>query len=215
LATPKDAAVIDIGGGASFLVDALAADGFGDLTVLDVSGAALHAVRQRLGPGQTVTLVHATVGLTTYDGSPGRSPRCGMLPPSASLPVGLHLVLQLKHNSVRSGAAFSATVIVDEHGPGRFTMDTGQPLVAVVVRPGTLQVVGVYSGGIAGTGYSLLLTPGKSGTITTLGGTARCDGGLGSALPPGTYQVIVRVAPEGRHQYPAYLTPPLTLRVTA
>ena len=52
-----------------------------------------------------------TVGLTTYAGSPGRSPRCGMLPSSASLPVGLHLVLQLKHNSVRSGAAFSATVI--------------------------------------------------------------------------------------------------------
>ena len=156
-----------------------------------------------------------TVGLTTYDGSPGRSPRCGMLPPSASLPVGLHLVLRLKHDSVRSGAAFSATVVVDEHGPGRFTMDTGRPLVAVVVRPGTLQVVGVYSGGIAGTGYSLLVTPGKSGTIPTFGGTARCDGGLGSALPPGTYQVIVRVAPEGRHQYPAYLTPPLTLRVTA
>jgi hypothetical protein len=159
--------------------------------------------------------IAVTVGLTTYDGSPGRSPRCGMLPPSASLPVGLHLVLRLKHNSVRSGAAFSATVIVDERGQGRFTMDTGQPLVAVVVRPRTLQVVGVYSGGIAGTGYSLLLTPGKSGTIPAFGGTARCDGGLGSALPPGTYQVIVRVAPEGRHQYPAYLTPPLTLRITA
>jgi hypothetical protein len=138
-----------------------------------------------------------------------------MLPPSPSLPVGLHLVLQLKHNSVRSGAAFSATVIVDEHGPRSFTMDTGQSLVAVVVRSGTLQVVGVYSGGIAGTGYILHLTPGKSRTIPTFGGTARCDGGLGSALPPGTYQVIVRVAPEGRHQYPAYLTPPLTLRVTA
>jgi len=29
-----------------------------------------------------------TVGLTTYDGSPGRSPRCGTLPPSAPLPIG-------------------------------------------------------------------------------------------------------------------------------
>ena len=155
-----------------------------------------------------------TVGLTTYNGSPGRSPRCGSLTPSAPLPPGLQLTLQLKHDSVRSAASFAATVIVSEHGPEDFSMDTGQPLSAVLVRPGTLQVVGIYSGGIAGTGYFTHLTPGKTSTIPAFGGTARCDGGLGSALPPGTYQVIVRVAPEGRHQSPAYLTPPVTLRVT-
>ena len=45
-----DAAVIDIGGGASRLVDALLGKGFRALTVLDVSAAALEASKARLGP---------------------------------------------------------------------------------------------------------------------------------------------------------------------
>ena len=48
LATPSDA-VIDIGAGASTLVDDLLDRGFSDLTVLDVSGAALAVTRTRLG----------------------------------------------------------------------------------------------------------------------------------------------------------------------
>lgn len=45
----KDAGIIDVGGGASTLVDDLLAEGYGDLTVLDLSGAALEAARKRLG----------------------------------------------------------------------------------------------------------------------------------------------------------------------
>lgn len=45
-----DAAILDVGGGASVLVDDLLAEGFRDLTVLDLSGAALQAARKRLGP---------------------------------------------------------------------------------------------------------------------------------------------------------------------
>ncbi len=41
--------IIDVGGGASTLVDALLAEGFRNLTVLDVSSAALAAAKQRLG----------------------------------------------------------------------------------------------------------------------------------------------------------------------
>jgi hypothetical protein len=155
------------------------------------------------------------VGLTIYNGSPGRSPRCGRLTPSAALPLGLHLALQLQRKSVRSGGNFSGAVVVSEHGQGSFSMETGQPLVAVLVRPGTLQVVAIDSEVIAGGGDLTQLTPGETSTIPVVGGTARCDGGLGSALPPGTYQAIVLVAPEGRHPYPAYLTPPEPIRVTA
>jgi len=155
------------------------------------------------------------VGLTIYNGSPGRSPRCGRLTPSAALPLGLHLALQLQRKSVRSGGNFSGAVVVSEHGQGSFSMETGQPLVAVLVRPGTLQVVGIDSEVIAGGGDLTQVTPGETSTIPVVGGTARCDGGLGSALPPGAYQIIVLVAPEGRHPYPAYLTPPRPIRVTA
>lgn len=45
----KDAAIMDVGGGASTLVDDLLDDGYGNVTVLDLSAAALEASRHRLG----------------------------------------------------------------------------------------------------------------------------------------------------------------------
>jgi 2-polyprenyl-3-methyl-5-hydroxy-6-metoxy-1,4-benzoquinol methylase len=45
----QDASIIDVGGGASTLVDDLIANGYSDLTVLDLSAAALDAARHRLG----------------------------------------------------------------------------------------------------------------------------------------------------------------------
>jgi 2-polyprenyl-3-methyl-5-hydroxy-6-metoxy-1,4-benzoquinol methylase len=44
----KNAAIIDVGGGASILVDELLAEGYTDLTVLDLSAAALAVAKQRL-----------------------------------------------------------------------------------------------------------------------------------------------------------------------
>lgn len=62
LAIPNDAAVIDIGGGASLLVDALADRGFRDLTVLDVSKTALEMVRERRsGSSGPIALLHEDV----------------------------------------------------------------------------------------------------------------------------------------------------------
>jgi SAM-dependent methyltransferase len=46
---PEDAAIIDIGGGASRLVDDLLTRKFHRLTILDLSGAALAAAKERLG----------------------------------------------------------------------------------------------------------------------------------------------------------------------
>jgi SAM-dependent methyltransferase len=46
-----DAPIIDIGGGASTLVDDLLASGYRDVTVLDVSASALDVTRTRLGSG--------------------------------------------------------------------------------------------------------------------------------------------------------------------
>ncbi len=46
----SDASVVDIGGGTSRLVDNLLARGHDDVTVLDVSGAALKIAQDRLGP---------------------------------------------------------------------------------------------------------------------------------------------------------------------
>lgn len=49
VATPTEAAVIDVGGGTSKLVDRLLARGFRDLSVLDVSARAIASARSRLG----------------------------------------------------------------------------------------------------------------------------------------------------------------------
>jgi trans-aconitate methyltransferase len=46
---PTDAAIIDVGGGASTLVDILLGAGYEDVSVLDVSSAALEAAQHRLG----------------------------------------------------------------------------------------------------------------------------------------------------------------------
>jgi len=46
---PVDAAIIDIGGGDSFLVDHLLAKGFFNITVLDISEAAINRAKERLG----------------------------------------------------------------------------------------------------------------------------------------------------------------------
>jgi ubiquinone/menaquinone biosynthesis C-methylase UbiE len=44
----KSAAIIDVGGGSSTLVDDLFDQGFSDVTVLDIAGTALAASKQRL-----------------------------------------------------------------------------------------------------------------------------------------------------------------------
>jgi ubiquinone/menaquinone biosynthesis C-methylase UbiE len=46
---PKSSRIIDVGGGDSMLVDCLLAEGFNDMTVLDISEHALQRAHQRLG----------------------------------------------------------------------------------------------------------------------------------------------------------------------
>lgn len=59
LGVPPEAAVIDVGGGASLLADNLVARGFSDVTVLDISGSALDASRERTSAGAGITFVQA------------------------------------------------------------------------------------------------------------------------------------------------------------
>ncbi len=50
LGVARDVAIIDVGGGASTLADDLLAAGYQNLTILDLSGAALNLTLKRLGP---------------------------------------------------------------------------------------------------------------------------------------------------------------------
>lgn len=49
LGIPKQAAIIDVGGGDSFLADHLLEEGFTNITVLDISEAAIQRAKKRLG----------------------------------------------------------------------------------------------------------------------------------------------------------------------
>lgn len=66
-AVTRDVAVVDVGGGASFLVDALLDRGASDVTVLDVSVQALDVLRARLGRIKDVSLLGIDVLLEVYD----------------------------------------------------------------------------------------------------------------------------------------------------
>ncbi len=58
------APIIDVGGGASTLVDDLLADGYSHLTVLDISSAALAAAMKRLGSGRSAKVQWLAANIT-------------------------------------------------------------------------------------------------------------------------------------------------------
>ena len=64
------ASVVDVGGGASRLVDHLLQQGFRDITVLDLSSQALHAARERVGEAPvswTVSDIREWQPVRTFD----------------------------------------------------------------------------------------------------------------------------------------------------
>ena len=100
------------------------------------SEALARRIQARFGPAVLIT-----VGLTVWSGRPGRSPRCGPLPPWSSPPQGLTLSLHLTSKTVRSGGSVGGSLVLAYRGASSFEMDTGQPIETVAVRPGTHRVV--------------------------------------------------------------------------
>jgi hypothetical protein len=145
-------------------------------------------VRARFGPS-----VQIEIGLTNWNGRPGRSATCGTLATPSSIPAGYSATLELSSTTVRAGAILKGHVVLRAMGEASVRVLSYQPIEVVLTKPGERRVVGVYGGAIAGTGYGPLLVPGRSVKVGLVGGTARCDGGLGSALPPGRYDAVAEV----------------------
>lgn len=70
LGVDRSAALIDVGGGASSLVDALLKQGWSDLTVLDIAESALDVARARLGP-EAIRVSWEAADITTWTPSRG------------------------------------------------------------------------------------------------------------------------------------------------
>lgn len=69
---PKDAKIIDVGGGDSYLVDALLERGFSNITLLDISAQAIERIKHRLGvKAKNVTFIVSDIldfnPSSTYD----------------------------------------------------------------------------------------------------------------------------------------------------
>jgi len=69
LGIPTEAAILDVGGGASTLAETLIAEGFTDVAVLDISDVALRALCQRFERDPRVTTIHADLLTWTPDRS--------------------------------------------------------------------------------------------------------------------------------------------------
>ena len=69
----RDAAIIDVGGGVSTLVDDLLARGYTNVTVLDISASAIDAAKARLGERASMVrwlvadVTEADIGASSYD----------------------------------------------------------------------------------------------------------------------------------------------------
>jgi hypothetical protein len=181
------------------------------------SEALAQKVRAEFGPS-----VQIMVGWTVWNGHPGRSATCGTLAAPTSTPAGYSAVLHLRSRVIKIGADLTGHVAFhDTSATQNIRVLTESPIEVVVTKPGTRRVVGVFTGAIAGTAAAPLLVPGQSQNIAVVGGTGRCDGGIGSALPPGRYDAVAEVSGvaidgqngPGGQPPPTYFTPFVPIQV--
>ena len=124
LRVSPSAAVIDVGGGASTLVDHLVEDGFSDLTVLDVSRRALAELRGRLAPDAPVALLNEDL----LEWTPGR--RYGLWHDRAVF----HFLVDESDCArylevIRAAVAPNAALIIGTFAPDAPRMCSGLPVV--------------------------------------------------------------------------------------
>jgi hypothetical protein len=159
----------------------------------------LPASKQQLAAelvGRYGNIVSVRVGHFAYPLWPDAQPAGGACTtdPAGSTDLnGLRATIELDHATISAGDEISGTVTVTNAGDQPTSFDSGSPLVASIVLPGTTTVVAVYDGSIAGVGDGAMLQPGESHTIPIVASTASCDASLGFTLPPGQYDVLVPV----------------------
>jgi hypothetical protein len=136
-------------------------------------------------------LVTIQVGMLPYPDPFAGGPVCRPLPGPILEGSVFAVTIRFAAATVRSGADFQATATVTNTGPVGTTLETGQPLTALVFGSGTDRLVGGFTGILAGTGFGGDLAPGEGLEIDVLGSTASCEPGLGYAIPPGQYDVRV------------------------
>jgi hypothetical protein len=116
----------------------------------------------------------------------------GTPPEEVTIP-NLEARLELSAPELKAGEDGKGQVVLRNAGDTRIDFLSEQPLVGVVVEPGSNKVVGGYLGAIAGTGLGLKLDPGEEVEIRLIFGSASFRREVGYSLPPGHYQVLTHV----------------------
>lgn len=136
-------------------------------------------------------------------------------PRSTTTLAGVELRVVLDAPDVATGENLEGRLVLSNRSDTPVPIQSGQPLVGVVVRPGTDEVVGCFSGAVAGTGWSAVLSPGDEASLRVVVGTASCRLDAGYLLPPGTYEAVVPLRLYGREGRPDVMVAPpvpITLR---
>ena len=156
------------------------------------------------------TVVYVPSGCGVQQLSRGCPDVTGVDPASSGVALAVTTATPVIAQRDFGGAALTVT----DTGSTRFFIDIGHPIRGVLVYPGTTRVAGIV-GGVKGTGQRIDLAPGASTTIDVGFEANRCDGGPGSAVPPGTYDLRVVLTSEDTTDHRAYLAPAIAVTVTA
>ena len=138
-------------------------------------------------------LLTIQVGLLPYPDPASAGVDCSAIVKDIVTDTPLRVSARLDTARVVTGQDFRGTVTVTNTGAEVVEFESGDPMTAVIYLRGSNQVVGAYEGGTDGVGTGGTLQPGGTIDIGVLGGTASCEPSLGYALPPGPYDVRVRV----------------------
>lgn len=148
-------------------------------------------------------------------GDPTPPAMCKPLVGTDPAEAGLQLTLVADSPVLAAARPGRAHLIIKNIGGSRFSMDPGQPIAGWIVASATTRVIGENTYAVAGTGLLVDLAPGEERSVDVAFGAGRCDGGRGSAVPPGTYRLRVVLTPQGAESgRPAYLSPEIPITVT-
>jgi len=140
------------------------------------------------------TAVELRVGLFSFPDRPRRRPR----PPAGPAPEeqafeGLEMSVEVDQTVLEAGDDGRGRLVLRNSSPGRIgPLHCGQPLVGSLLNS-SLEVVGGYSGWVAGTGRVIDLAPGETASFPVIFGTASGREGLGYLVPPGRYWLQVQM----------------------
>jgi hypothetical protein len=156
-------------------------------------------------------LVQITVGFKPFPVAEDRSRTTSpcVLEARGSL-AALSTTCEVTSTRLRAGEDVTGHVVMQNTGD-TVIEGSGSAHVGWLCRPGTLVVVGGYSGAVAGASRMIHIDPGSSDTLSFTAGTASCEPDDRYVVRPGQYEVVVPVDLEARSRRGH----PMTVRILA